>query len=60
MVLRVSGVTNWVGLTILAGPQVYPGPGPMSVKFLGTRTVLFVVPAAPTLIWKELAAVPGS
>lgn len=47
--LLPSCVTNLVGLTILAGPQVYPGPGAFKVKFFGTLTVLLVVPAAPTL-----------
>lgn len=51
---------NLVGLPTFAGPQVYPGPGALSVKFLGTLTVLLVVPAAPTLSWNELNAVVGS
>lgn len=37
--------------TSFAGPQVYPGPGPSKVKFLGSLTVLFEVPAKPTVIW---------
>jgi len=60
VVLLPSCVTNLLGFTILATPQVYPGPGALRVKFFGTRTVLFVVPAAPTLTWKELAAFAGS
>lgn len=42
-----SGVINLVGLTILAGPQVYPGPGAFKVKFQATLTVLLFVPAEP-------------
>lgn len=58
--LLLSAVMNLVGLTILAGPQVYPGPGAFRVKFFGTLTVLLVVPAAPTLTWNELTALAGS
>uniref|UniRef100_J3M6Q6 Uncharacterized protein n=1 Tax=Oryza brachyantha TaxID=4533 RepID=J3M6Q6_ORYBR len=58
--LRPSWVKNLVGLTIIARPHVYPGPGALRVKFLGNFTVLLVVPARPTLIWKEEAAFDGS
>uniref|UniRef100_A0A0A9E5C9 Uncharacterized protein n=1 Tax=Arundo donax TaxID=35708 RepID=A0A0A9E5C9_ARUDO len=45
---------------IRAGPQVYPGPGPMRVKFLGSLTVLLVVPARPTETWKAETEAAGS
>ncbi len=60
MTLLLSAVTNLLGLTFFAGPQVYPGPGALKVKFLGSLTVLLVVPAEPTLTWNELAALAGS
>lgn len=46
--------------TIFAGPQVYPGPGPSKVKFLGSLTVLFEVPPCPTLTWKAETEAEGS
>lgn len=53
--LLPSGLTNFVGLKILAGPQAYP-PGASKVKFLGSLTVVLVVPAAPTESWNPLTA----
>jgi len=58
--LRPSALQNFVGLPTMARPHVYPGPGVLRVKFFGTLTVLLVVPARPTLIWKEEAAFAGS
>jgi len=46
--------------TTFAGPQVYPGPAPSSVKFLCSFTVLLVVPARPTLTWKAETEAEGS
>lgn len=58
--LRLSVPMNLVGFTIFAGLQVYPGPGALRVKFLGTLTVLFVVPACPIVSWKAETAVAES
>jgi hypothetical protein len=38
--------------TIFVGLQVYPGPGAKRVKFFGSLTVLFEVPASPTITSK--------
>ncbi|GAU47500.1 hypothetical protein TSUD_285300 [Trifolium subterraneum] len=37
---------------IFVGPQVYPGLGAKRVKFFGSLTVWFEVPASPTITSK--------
>ena len=58
VVLFKSGVINFVRITFLVGPQIYCCLGAVNMKFTAIRTVLFEVPAAPTVIWNELAK-PG-
>ncbi len=57
---RPSLVKNKLGATLTAGPQVYPGPGVLRAKFLGSLTVVLVLPDLPTVIWKAATALAGS